>query len=385
MGKISKRIWIAVFIAALTVPKLSWPFLKKYVDTGNYENRELAIKPDLSAVSLTEYPDAYEAWFNDWLPYKNQLQFANRAVDFLVFHSLDSDQVLLGKDEWLFYKAAGCIDSYRGLVSYSEDELREMADNLLVARQWFDERGIKLVINIVPNKEEVYCKYMPDDIQVVNPVSQSQQAVEYLSENTDLDVLYELERLQSAAERQQVYYKYDTHWNYVGGYYGAQSVLERVGAQMPDCTEDMIVPWAEDVFEPAPQQKGTTFDLAMMAGLPHLLDVKRDKRFMVNYKPEVNFTYESLAEYSDIDTMLYSSNAQDSRRVIMICDSFGNLDMPYIAKEFAESACIHYAHYTAGFMGTYPPDIVVFQFVERQAGRFDQTILNVIQTEEAQM
>ncbi len=382
MFRYRNKILISTFCVILVLPSVSYPFVKRYIDTENYENRELAEKPELSVTSVTEYPAAYEAWFDDHLPYKNQLQFINRALDLVVFHSLDSDQVLLGKDEWLFYKAAECIDNYRGIYSYSENELKEMEENLRFVWEWFQAKGIELVISIVPNKAEVYSRFMPDDIQVVNPVSLSQQAVEYIQQNTDVPVLYDLDGLQTASERYQVYCKYDTHWNYIGGYYGAKAILGLLGKKLPECTEDMVVEWSESVFKAAPQQRGTTYDLSMMAGLPHLLDVRRDKKYMVNYKPEVQYEFESLESFSDIDTMHYTSDAADQRRVMMVCDSFGNLDMPYIAKEFAECSCIHYSRCTLDFLTEQKPDIVIFQFVERQAQRFDQTILNIISRDE---
>lgn len=379
-----KKVFIGVFAGMLTIPMLTYPIAQRYVDTENYESRELAVRPDLAVTPLGEYPDAYEAYFNDHLPYKNQLQFVNKATDLLLFNNLESDLVLLGKNQWLFYKADECILDYIGARVYSDAELEEIKNNLLYAEEWFGARNIQMIINIVPNKDEVYSEYMPDEYRVINSVSMSEQAVEYLKNNTSVNVFYELETLKEASKEIQTYCKYDTHWNFIGGYYGTKAVLEAAGREMVSCTGKDIVPWSQEVFPVAPQQIGKTYDLAMMVGLPHLLDSDRDAKYMVNYRPDVKFEYHTLESYSDIDTMVYKSDAVDNRNVMMICDSFGNLNMPYIAKEFANSSCIHYNHYTKGFIETQQPDIVIFQFVERQSHRFDQQIMNIINIEDGE-
>lgn len=383
MYKFRRKLFIGIFVGVLVGPMISYPFVKKYIDTENYENRELVEKPELAATTIKDYPALYEDYFNDHLPYKNQLQFINNMTDFFVFHDLNSDRVLLGKDEWLFYKAEGCLDDYRGIRAYSQTELEEMKNNLQIAQAWFADHNIQMIVNIVPNKHEVYSEKLPDEIVEVNPVSMSEQAVSYIKNNSDMDIFYDLDKLKKAAENYQVYYKYDTHWNYVGGYYGTISLMEVLGKTMDVCKQEDIVPWNQDIFATAPQQSGKKYDLAMMIGMPNFLDADRDKKYMVNYKPQIQFTFETLASYSDIDTMLYHSNAEDERNIMMVCDSFGNLNMPYIAKEFKNASCIHYNHYECGFMEKYQPDIVIFQFVERQAYRFDQKILEVIGIEES--
>lgn len=384
MHKWKRIVFIIVFMGVLIIPTLSYPFVQKFIDSENYENRELAAKPVIAETSLTEYPSLYENYFNDHLPYKNQLQFINKAMDIFLFHSLNSDQVILGKDGWLFYKNGDCIQDYLGTRVYSDAELEEIVTNLQAANDWFAKRNMQMIVNIVPNKDEVYSQYMPEDYIVVNETSMSQQAVEYVKEKTDIPVFYELDNLKKASESVQTYCKYDTHWNFVGAYYGTISVLKSAGITMQECTNNDIVPWSQDVFPVARQQCGTTYDLSMMIGMPNFFDIKRDPKFMINYRPDVHFQFESLEEYSDIDTMRYVSDAKDSRHAMMICDSFGNLNMPYVAKEFANSSCIHYNHYRKGFLTEENPDVVIFQFVERQAMRFDQQILSIIGIEESE-
>lgn len=382
MRKYLKRSFIVLFLTMLVAPNVFFPFIQKWVDTENYENRELAVKPNLGECAIEEYPQAFEDYFNDHLPFKNQIRTINSAMKVLVFHSLDSDKVLLGKNGWLFYKAEGCIEDYRGVRSYSEEELEEIKKNMLKIQQWFDERGIEVVVNIVPNKCEVYDMYMPDNISVKNPVSETEQAVIFLNNEVDMPIIYDINGLKERSKEYQIYYKYDTHWNYIGGYYGAKTICEALGKQVPDISSTDIVKQTNDVFPIATQQSGSAYDLSMMISLPKVLDTSKDKRYLVNYKPDIKFEYETMASYSDVDTAEYISNAEDTRHVIMIGDSFSNLNIPYLAKEFQKCSQIGYGHYDNNFITSRTPDIVIFQFVERRAVRFDRIIMSILEREE---
>lgn len=381
MQKYLKKIFIGVFIVSITLPKLIFPFAQKWVDTTNYENRELAIKPQISETAITQYPEAYEAYFNDHLPFQNQLRMVNSALKIRLFHSLDSDNVLLGKEGWLFYKAENCLEDYKGTLSYSEEELHDMKQNMEYIKKWFSDRNIELVVSIIPNKCEVYHKYMPKSVQICNTVSRTQQAVEYINAEMEIPLLYDLDYLIEKSEKQQTYYKYDTHWNYVGGYYGAQRIGKALGKEIPDFKEEDLVDWTTEVFPLASQQEGTLCDLSMMISLPRIYDISKDSKKLINYKPEVQFTYDRVSSYSDVDTMEYHSNAEDSRHLVMIGDSFSNLDIPYLAKEFQECSQIGYGHYEENYITDKNPDIVVFQFVERRAIRFDQIIMDILKME----
>lgn len=376
-----KKVFIGIFVAMIALPWLIYPFLTKWLDTDNYENRELAVRPILGETAIREYPSAYESYFNDHLPFKNQIRTLNSALDVLVFHSLYSDKALLGKEGWLFYKAEGCLEDYRGLQSYTDDELADMKQNLLTIQKWFQDRGIEVVINIVPNKDEVYARYMPADIQVVNATSKSEQAVTYLNQEIDMPIFYDLDNLKKKTQEYQIYSKYDTHWNFIGGYYGARTIGKAIGKRLPELKDENIVKWSKKILPVAPQQCGDSYDLSAMISLPHVLDIHRDKKYMVKYKPDIKAKYKTLTSYSDLDTMEYTSNAEDDRHLVMIGDSFANLDMPYLAKEFQKCSGICYLHYENNYITSRDPDIVVFQFVERRAGRFDQTIMGLLDME----
>ena len=55
----------------LVLPTLVYPAVRSHLDQQNYENRELASFPELSAANFDNIPTEFEAYYNDHVPFKN--------------------------------------------------------------------------------------------------------------------------------------------------------------------------------------------------------------------------------------------------------------------------------------------------------------------------
>ena len=69
---------------------------------------------------------------------------------------MESTQVLLGKDNWLFYKTemdGHPLWDYMGINHFTEEELAAIADNLVNMRDGFKELGVDFYVTALPNKE----------------------------------------------------------------------------------------------------------------------------------------------------------------------------------------------------------------------------------------
>ena len=143
---------------------------------------------------------------------------------------MESTQVLLGKNDWLFYKTeldGHPIWDYMGINHFSEEELAKMAANLTQMRDYFEnEREIDFYLIALPNKEMIYEENMPDTIARVNEVSRADQVAEYIWNNTDLTYIYPKQQLLDAKQNHQIYYQTDTHWNQIGAFIGMQEILK---------------------------------------------------------------------------------------------------------------------------------------------------------------
>lgn len=145
---------------------------------------------------------------------------------------LESTQVLLGKENWLFYKTeldGNPLLDYKGTNHFAEEELAAMAENLVAIRDYLrDEKGIQFIIMGLPNKENMYPEYMPDTIPKLIDQSRADQVAEYLQGNTDLNYVYPKEIFLREKEEHQIYYTTDTHWNQIGAFVGLQAVFSQM-------------------------------------------------------------------------------------------------------------------------------------------------------------
>ena len=358
--KRKQKIFITVFIILLLAPNFLFFFLKDYIDTKNFQNKKLSEEPRLSLKNLKNYSRLYEEYYNDHVPFKNQFVKLNNIIDMNVFHTLTSDRVLLGKNKWLFYKDRTDGDSiadYQGSNLFSQQQLEKVKNRLEEAKEYYKKKNIEFVLFIAPNKENVYSEYMPDNIRIVSNTTRADQTVKYISENTDIPVVYPREELLQSAKDYQVYYKYDTHWNHIGGFIGSQQLREKLTGNrlsLKDVKTSVL-------------RKGTG-DLAYMLNLgSHLKD---DDIFTVSdYHDNVKV---DLVEKNENNTYRkYQSNALDKRKVLIIRDSFSEAMFDYIPKDFATTVFIHRSTFNSSDIEVEKPDIVVYQLVERYTGRLE--------------
>ena len=350
--KAGKVILFVSFLAVICFGWILWFPLSRFVDTSNHENRGLHEMPRITSVEdYREFPKKFEWFLDDHSPFRNQLITLNNGIDYFVFGE-GNDRVAAGKDGWLFYcdSADGNpIACYQGGNLLMDVHLRQIAENCVRQRDYLAERGIEFVIFVAPNKERMYPEYMPDRYGAPAEEYKALQVVNYLRENTDLRVVYPYEELMAAkaALPEEIYYKTDTHWNYIGGYIGARALLRELGIGMP--------PPEELTVTPAGEKEG---DLSHSLGLEKFL--KSAEYTVEGYDAH---GAESLGEFDDV--YAYRAEGADPRKFYAIRDSFFVSMVPYIHSQFSESHSKYYLSYLYKDFAEQKPDIFVYECVER--------------------
>ncbi len=351
-GRRRKLALAAGFLALLCGPVLLWPLLRGACDTTNYENRTLASFPD-SETELSAWPAAFEDWLGDHAPFRNGFLTLKSGMD-RALGSLDSTNVLLGKEGWLFLKDVSdsrSLSDYQGLTGFSAEETDAILADARALEEELERKGSRLVLLFAPAKEGVYSRYMPDSIPVVSRPTRIEALTESLQKGTGLPVLFPLTELQEAADDRQVYYKYDTHWNEAGAWLAAQQVLGALG--LPAESE-----WP--AVEADPGQAAPT-DLANMCGswrwctddLYYTVDAPRAR---------------CSASESGGELTRYQGGGEGS--LLLARDSFGEALAPFLAQSFGESLVLHGNLLTPENLAAQQPDlpdVVVLEVAERFA------------------
>lgn len=355
--KIGSKIILGSFIVIICFSWLLWIFLEKFVDTTNYENREMAVQPSLTLDNYGTFSEEYENYFNDNMPFRNILITLNTAIDYFAFNKSTNDYVIIGDNNWLFYSRTDDgdpVSCYEGTNLLSDEQLQEIAQNCLTQRDFLATYGKEFVIFIAPNKERIYSEYMPECYGKPADIYRALQVVNYLRENTNLRVVYPYEELMEAKQNTDynIYSKTDTHWNYIGGYVGASALLRELGIEMPDIADNQIEITVGDE---------TSGDLAGMLGLSNQLRFA-DHLYTVSGYDNHNM---QVIEEDANNVFSYTAKNADPRKIYILRDSFSTHMAQYIGSQFNESYLRRRSTYTYDDFVNQDPDIFVYETVER--------------------
>ena len=132
MRKAVKIGFIGVFCAVIGLAFPVFNIFSKQLSMDSHENRLMTGLPQVLQSPLRELPRNLDNFLVDNSPFRYQFVLVNAGLDYALFGTSQSDQVLPGKDGWLFYKdgpnAAQPMANYQGLA-----ELNDSADTLAEA------------------------------------------------------------------------------------------------------------------------------------------------------------------------------------------------------------------------------------------------------------
>ena len=250
---------------------------------------------------------------------------------------MESNEVLLGKDGWLFYKVmtdGTPLYDYMGINHFSDNELETILGNMERFSKLSKERGFKLAFLTVPNKEQVYSEYMPDTVVKINDSSRLSELTEYMETvNNDIFIYIDMtDDFDALKNSYPLYYKTDTHWTEVGSFVALQEVLLKLYGEKMDVSQvrfDKI-----DGFEG---------DLPRISGT-------QDRFGEANYK---------LVENEDF------ANYKQNEKLLVIGDSFGDAMLHTARYFYDEVKWVRIKDYSNDILDEYAPDTVIVDCVER--------------------
>ncbi len=368
MKKLFQYYYLGLLTVVILLPVLVFQIFQSHFDTENYENRTLAEFPtigeDLNGIPVTidNFPDLFEDWFNDHLPFRNFLLSLNGRLDYEILHTSSSESVIVGKEGWLFYKGAQVNDEdpigdYQGTDLFTEEELQTIAANMMQAKSDVEAQGARFVLYLCPNKERVYSEYMPDAYGEPAEESRLTQVVAYLNANTDIVVVNALDDLMSYKEEHpddQLYFKYDTHWNAVGAYVGTKTLNETLGYEwvpIEDCSRE--------------DSGYGTFDLARLIHLGNYL-IEDSFVTLKGFTPHI--MQMDILNDNSTEFRYTTDDTAPGRKLFVIGDSFSGMSAQYYGCHFQETYVNFYYNYEYEQLLREQPDTVVYECVERYMG-----------------
>lgn len=356
------RIITAAFIAILILPSIAWFFASDGAKAEITENRALKEKPVLNIMTVKQFPADFNAYYSDHLPFRNDLIRVCSYIQYRTFGATDSERVLFGKDGWLFYKNRNDGDpltTYKNAGSFTRKELETAAVNIMLLKNETEKSGGRFILFIAPSKEMIYPEYMPDWIKRGSGRSKTLQMISYLREKTGAEIIYPAESLRDSKKSGILYYKYDMHWNSLGGYEASKALLRATGRSLPEADRLQI---SLRRISGAEAKIGQGYDMAKLAGINRLLN-----------EP---YSWEISGYGEESEEKLQSEGYEDrfickgqKGKLMLAGDSFREEMRKPLSSTFGESFFKLYHYFSPDDIEKEKPDIFVYEVLEVYSSR----------------
>ncbi len=335
-------IFIAAFLALCLIPSVGMLLPEGGEAAGS--NEVLAPMPALrdgEGNLNTAYLAKLSDYVGDHFFLRQDLVTAWSALNQNVLHTSIADNVLLGRDGWLYFGET--LDDYTGAAPMTKGEIAAAAHNLALVSEYCGEQGAKFLFTIAPNKNSIYPGHMPN-IPVFSSRKNAAELAEALSGEgvAYCDLFAALE-----SQPETLYFTQDSHWNSKGAALAADAINASLGRRSD---------YFAGPFQAEAVHRSDLYAMLYPAGT-----WLEDDQV---YGGALSFDYESPVR-SENDLNIRTGGETGEGSLLMFRDSFGGLLYPYLADSFQRAHFSRAAAYRLDQIPVREADCVVVELVER--------------------
>lgn len=347
MKKISTLTIISV-ILALTVLFIFIPDR----EISHMENRTLAQMPKFTFSSYVDgtFKTQFEKYIADQFPFRDELLKAYKKITVKKssIPGAEFKQIIEGEDGYNYY----IYDENQILKIYAskkknEDALK-WAEKINEVEKLCQQKNVKLMLNFVPSKSESLNDLLPEGADENKDSVLTDVIYDNISENVMvIDTMGEFEKIP-LADKADMYYHTDHHWNALGSYHGFEILCEYLrefgfkasvdGFKVYPLEQDyMVGSYNRSLGDIYPSTEKLEYympeDLSVFDGL-----VAENKWGVINLSDLYatkqigeNVSYATLY-MNDIDFLaLHNENAKNDESICVIKDSFFDALVPQLS------------------------------------------------------
>lgn len=354
---------ITVFLGLLWVPTADYFFKLDHAEQPA-ENRALAKWPVFKGLDQSrEFIVEVEKYFNDHFGFRKRLVRLNKHWRGELFHDTTSPDVLVGRDQWLFYSGMSMPENCTRQAAWTEQELRDWCVLLEMRRDWLRVRGIKYLFVVPPDKHTVYPELLPAWMQISDKPTKIQQLVRHMETHSNVPILDLRQALYDAKKRRVAYLKTDTHWNLFGAFMGCRALTEALARQMPG-----LEPLPMDAYdwEPAPKPPGDLVNLMGATGF--YVETEFVAAVSLRPLPEVEILYDSgrFASHGPSGARnCVTRNSKARGKALVFHDSFARRWHSFLGQHFNEVIYVWQYEWDRPVIERERPDVVIDEMLER--------------------
>jgi hypothetical protein len=269
--------------------------------------------------------------------------------------------VVLGREGWLFMSGEQVLDDRRGAQPFSQADLAAWVDTLRERSRWLAARGISYLLVVAPNKETIYSKYLPLSIAPAGAPDRLDQLSEALASAPEIAWLDLRPVMREAGKKYRVYYKTDSHWNAVGGWFATQAIVGRLSDRRVHRFPDAIpVPLSTRVIEGG--------DLARFLGLAG--DLEEIDLWPAAAPGALRDGSGAPLTWKLLDVIsrdkVEAVRPDGGPKAIVFRDSFGEALIPWLSQAFGHTIWRWSYGFDQALIERERPTVVIQQLVERK-------------------
>jgi hypothetical protein len=361
-----KRAAICVVFAAGIVLPLVGTVLGSTTGLLN-EKRRLAEFPHLRLRGnvLAQFPEKFEAYFNDHFPFREALIRWNNLAKLRLLGVSPQTIVTLGRKDWLFltYEHAG--DSPRKSRPFSPSELRRCQDLIESHARWLAERNAHYILLFTPDKQTIYPELYPR-----RPSIRLDQLLAHMHAHSAVPVPDLRGPLLRAKEDRQVYYRTDSHWNDYGAHAAYQCVGEILSQWYPRVTVSPLADYERSATLEPRYAEPDLGDLPNVLGFPELY--REAPTFLKPRAPRRAHKTDEVIPMNEVNRLgafhPYATEQDNPAlpRAVILHDSFGVRLAPFLAECFRRAVFVPESMFDKEIIEREHPEVVIFQLVERK-------------------
>lgn len=308
---------------------------------SDMENRTLAQQPEVTGEKIIngEFQDSLETYLSDQMPLRDGLYSLKVDYERLMLKTFQNG-VYFADDGYL-------IQEYK--------ENTGLVDNNVRYINGFAEKvDVPVTFMLVPTASSVLSDKLPagclndDQLDTVNRVRDG------LDER--INFVCPIERLKTAAQKNQVFYRTDHHWTAQGAYAGYEELMKALGKRVADADYEYNTFKGEfygTLYSKAPSaiQQADTFTAPknpMGTYTVEFAKAQEDPRTLVGMydvtKLETKDKYATLFG-GNFSHLTIHSNAANDEHVLVIKDSYANAVLPYLADSFSTVEVVDMRYY----------------------------------------
>ena len=357
---INDKITIIVFFICIFIQFIMFFFFKNEAEKSIIDNRALASKPKFKFSEIGKYPKLYEEYYNDHIPFREEIIGFWSKINFFIFNCSANDKVVIGKNDgdrassWLFYsneKDGNPVKLVQGTTSFNEEDTNKIINVINETTKKCNEKNIELYFLICPNKENIYRENLPSNIKIYDNESKTDKLVKIAQDRGIKNIIYPKQELLQNKDN-QIYYKQDTHWNEFGAFIGYKKVMNIIEPSYQNFDYKLLYSNDEIISK----------DLSRMLGVNNYF---KDKISNVEYLENNKYTKEIVsAKRKDIEITI-CENAPIDKVVLMVGDSYILAMQDYFSRTYKKCIFLYKEDYKKEMIDEYNPDIVIAEYVER--------------------